>query len=80
MTASENKIIAVNSEHIEKGIEKYGGVVDEHLQKLIGQAGLQYTPYRFKDGRVLLVLPGNISAFLYPDVGSLYDHLDLKEY
>ena len=40
--------------HIEPGIKKYQGVVDHHLQQLINNAKLEYTPYVFNDGRILI--------------------------
>jgi len=72
------KIITVSGLHIEPGIEKYGGKIDEHLAVLIKNAGLTYTPYIFMDGRVLLVLPKNVSAFLYPDMETLFRNLNLE--
>ena len=71
-------IITVKSEHIEKGIKKYNGTIDKHLQALIRNAGLSFTPYSFSDGRVLLVLPHNTSAFLYPNEDVLYRTLNLE--
>lgn len=71
-------IKAVASKHIEAGIAKYQGKIDEHLASLIKGAGLTYTPYIFNDGRIMLVLPNNISAFLYPDKQSLFEFLNLE--
>ncbi len=71
-------IITVTSQYIERGIKKYEGVIDIHLQALIQKAKLSYTPYRFNDGRVLLVLPENSCAFLYPSLDILYASLDLR--
>jgi hypothetical protein len=73
----EKKIVTVASNHIEAGIKKYGGQVDAHLASLIKSAGLTYTPYLFTDGRILLVLPNNISAILYPDNETFFEQLDL---
>lgn len=70
-------VVSVSPDHIEKGITRYGGVIDTHLTSLIKSAGLQYTPYVFKDGRILLVLPNNIAAFLYDDKDTLFDALSL---
>jgi hypothetical protein len=60
-------IISVAESHIEKGIAKYHGVIDAQLTSPIKSAGSQYTPYLFKDGRILLVLPGGLGGFLYDD-------------
>lgn len=65
--------------HIEKGIAKYGGVVDAQLNSLIKAAGLQYTPYLFNDGRVLLVLPNSLGAFLYDDRDTMFEALNLTD-
>lgn len=72
------RIIKVQLEHIELGILKYGGVVDVHLQTLIKAAGLEYIPYVFKDGRILLVLPNNMGAFLYSNKENLFSVLKLE--
>ena len=76
--SDEKKIVSVSSNHIEAGIKKYGGEVDLQLASLIKSAGMTYTPYLFTDGRILLVLPNNISAFLYPDKDSLFKNLNLE--
>lgn len=65
-------------EHIKPGIKKYGGEIDTHLASLIKFAGLNYTPYKFKDGRILLVLPNEIAAFLYKDKETLFEALSLE--
>ena len=70
-------VVSVSPDHIEKGITKYGGVIDAHLTSLIKSAGLQYIPYQFNDGRILLVLPNNLAAFLYDDKETLYASLSL---
>lgn len=70
-------IVTVAHTHIEKGITKYGGVIDSHLASLIKAAGLHYTPYIFNDGRILLVMPNNVAAFLYKDKETLFDALSL---
>ena len=74
---ASDKIITVAKHHIERGIEKYKGVVDEHLQGIITRSGYEYTPYLFADGRVLLVLPHNLSALLYPSKKVLFEKLVL---
>lgn len=73
----KKEIITVASHNIEKGIQKYGGKVDAHLSSLIKGANLTYTPYLFNDGRILLVMPNNISAF-YSDQEFLFQHLNLE--
>ena len=55
----------VQGKHIEKGIERYGGVVDKELHALIAAAGFPFEPYLFKDGRVLLVNRELNFGFLY---------------
>ena len=71
-------VISISANHIEAGIAKYKGVQDETISKLIKFSGLEYTPYLFNDGRVLLVLPNNIAAFLYDDKEALFDALSLE--
>ena len=71
-------IVSVSAIHIEAGIAKYGGVLDTNLADIIKYAGLQYTPYLFNDGRILLVLPKNVSAFLYKDKETLFQALSLE--
>jgi hypothetical protein len=70
-------VITIDPAHIEAGIKKYEGVVDPHLKTLIQSAGLKYTPYKFKDGRILLVLPNNVAAVLYASQDMLYRILSL---
>ena len=75
---SDNKgIVSVASKHIEAGIKKYSGKPDAQLNILIHNAGFNYTSYIFNDGRILLVMPGNVGAFLYADHEALYMALDL---
>ena len=71
------KIVKVDAIHIEAGIKKYEGVVDLHLHNIIQAAGLNYTPYTFKDGRILLVLPNELAAFLYKDEETVFETLSL---
>jgi len=75
---AKDRIIAVAQKHIEPGIEKYGGKIDAHLQSLINNAGLAYSAYILRDGRVMLVMPHNISALLYPDKETLLEVLQLE--
>lgn len=73
----EKDITIVQSKHIDLGIKKYEGKLDLELQSLIKAAGYEYIPYIFKDGRILLVLPFNISAILYANKQVLYKKLQL---
>lgn len=75
---TQKRIIAVAKRHIQPGIERYGGKVDTHLQSLVNHAGLEYKVYRFTDGRILLVLPHDLSALLYPDEQTLLKVLELE--
>ena len=70
-------VISIAPNHIEKGIAKYGGILDGQLASLIKSAGLQYTPYIFGDGRILLVLPNNLGGFLYSDKEAMFEALSL---
>ena len=71
------EVVKVIPEHINIGIQKYRGVVDLQLSSLIKEAKLNYVPYRFQDGRILLVLPNNIGGFLYQDKEALFRILNL---
>jgi len=70
-------IIVVQKKHIQAGIERYEGKPDEHLQQVLSHAGYDYKVYRFKDQRILLVLPHEISAVLYANEQVLYNKLSL---
>jgi hypothetical protein len=50
-------VISCLPEHVERGISKYNGQKDLHLQAVIKAAGYEYVPYLFSDKRVLLILP-----------------------
>lgn len=71
-------VISIAANHIEAGIKKYQGCIDAHLVQVVASAGLKFTPYRFNDGRILLVLPHNCAAFLYADSETLYKNLNLQ--
>ena len=73
----DKKVVKIELRHIEPGILKYKGEIDKHLQGLIKSAGLNYVPYRFNDGRYLLVLPENLGAFLYADEETVFATLSL---
>lgn len=72
-----NEVVKVKAEHIEPGIVKYKGRPDAHLNAILTKAGYEYTVYRFADNRILLVLPGQIAAFLYANEQVLFDKLSL---
>jgi hypothetical protein len=74
---SDKAVVIVQSKHIALGIEKYKGKIDEHLQSIVKNAGYEYKTYVFNDGRVLLVLPHEISALLYASKELLYAKLQL---
>ena len=76
--SNQSNIVTVLPKHIEKGIERYGGIQDKHLNQLIKNANLEYTAYIFDDSRILLVLPDRTCAFLYPNIETLYNNLDLS--
>jgi hypothetical protein len=73
-----NDIVLVRKEHIDPGIKKYQGVIDPYLQKLLEDAGHEYTPYRFKDNRILVVFPNSSHALLYPNEQEVARKLDLS--
>lgn len=70
-------IIVVQKKHIQAGIDRYEGKPDTHLQQVLSNAGYDYKVYRFKDQRILLVLPHEISAVLYANDEILYSKLSL---
>ncbi|MEZ5007945.1 MAG: hypothetical protein R2728_12750 [Chitinophagales bacterium] len=72
---SSEPIIHVKSEHIQPGIEKYKGKVDEDLQRHLKNAKLEYIPYVFEDGRVMMVLEMMNTAFLYPSKKAVFNTL-----
>ena len=75
---NQNKIQPVASQFIERGIEKYNGVVDEVLQKQLRIADCNFVPYRFNDGRYLLVQPDINFGLLYPSIEVVYEKLVLE--
>ncbi len=72
------EVIVVAEKHIEAGIKKYDGKIDSHIQRLLSNAQMSYVPYRFSDGRILLVLPNNSGAFLYSNEQTLFEKLSLE--
>jgi hypothetical protein len=77
--SDKKEIVSVAVEHIDAGIKKYKGIPDVRLDGLIKSAGLNYTSYVFSDGRILLVMPNKIGAFLYADENILFQTLDLMK-
>jgi|GEM_PF-474069 len=77
MNALKN-IIRVKAQHIEPTIKKYQGKGNAQLFALLKKAGYNYTPYIFNDGRILLALPYNTCAFLYPNEKVVIEFLRLK--
>ena len=73
----KKEITSVAPKYIEPGIKKYQGEIDSQLHTVTKSAGLDFTPYVFNDGRILLVLPNNTAAFLYLDKEVLYATLSL---
>jgi hypothetical protein len=74
---SPKKIQPVPPQFIQRGIEKYSGEVDESLKKHLEHSDCAFVPYRFADGRYLLVQPETNFAFLYPDLETVYEKLVL---
>ncbi len=72
---SDHKIIQVKKEHIQPGIEKYKGEIDPALQRHLKNADLDYMPYVFEDGRVMMVLEVMQVAFLYPSKQAVFETL-----
>lgn len=68
--------ILVRGKHIQPGIKKYKGVLDERIQKYIDASPLVYTVYRFEDQRLLLVYGDDLYALLYPNEAALLKELD----
>ena len=73
----QNKIQPVAPQFIERGIEKYKGVVDEVLQKQLERSDCKFIPYRFMDGRYLLVQPDTNFGLLYPSIEVVHEKLVL---
>jgi len=72
-------VTVVAKEHIARGIQKYEGKIDDFLTTLSRNTGIQYTVYKFKDNRILLVLPNEVSAILYASEEVFYEHVDLSK-
>ena len=74
---SAEKVQPIAPKFIERGIEKYKGKVDHQLERILANADCKFTPYRFEDGRYLLVQPDTNFGFLYPDIDAVYAKLVL---
>ncbi len=72
---ANHKIINVKAEHIQPGIEKYKGKLDSELARHLKNAQLDYMPYVFEDGRVLMVLEVMNTGFLYPSKQAVFETL-----
>jgi hypothetical protein len=68
--------ILVQGKHIQKGIEKYNGILDERIQKYVDTSPLVYTVYKFEDQRILLVYGEDLYALLYKNEEILLKELD----
>ncbi len=77
MKSSKVKTL-VQAQHIDKGIEVYGGQPNPNIQRHLEQINWNYEAYQFKDGRVLLVYPDRSFGILYASVNSLYQEMDLE--
>lgn len=77
--SNKKGIVSVAAKHIEAGIKKYKGEPNTGLNTLIHSAGFNYTSYVLCDGRILLVLPDNVGAFLYVDQETLFAALNLAQ-
>ena len=63
----------ITKEHIAPGISKYGGVIDEHLKFVLQSNDLNFIPYKFNDGRIMLVYESEEFAILYSSLEELYE-------
>lgn len=73
---SKRKSTLVQKRHIQPGIKKYGGVIDQSLQQLLGHSDLKYTPYRFQDGRYMLVYEQELYGLLFADRSAVDQYLE----
>jgi hypothetical protein len=76
--SADKKIQAVAGKFIDRGIEKYKGVVDNTLLSHLKRSDCNFVPYKFEDGRYLLVQPDINCGFLYPDLDTVYAKLVLE--
>ncbi|PCJ66118.1 MAG: hypothetical protein COA58_08580 [Bacteroidetes bacterium] len=67
----------VLKEHIERGIEKYNGQPDLHLQQLLNTGKMAAEVFRFEDGRYLVLYTLMDQAFLYDSKEELLDKIQL---
>ena len=66
----------VHQRHIKKGLEKYEGKLDEALHRVLQSSDWNYTPYLFKDGRILLVYENELYGLLYENKAALFQHME----
>jgi hypothetical protein len=71
-------IVIVRKEHIEAGIKKYQGKLDNDLMTLFENSGQTVKAYMFADGRVLLLYPLQANGILYVSKEVLFKKLDLS--
>lgn len=65
--------------HIQRGIERYKGVLDTELKTLLAKSNMPYDPYQFADGRVLLVDTVLNFGFLYSTREEVFAKLQLED-
>lgn len=70
--------LLVQGKYIVKGIKKYKGTLDTELNAILLKAGLPYKPYKFEDGRVLLVNDILNFGFLYSNKEEVFISLVLE--
>ena len=73
-----NRMQPILQHHIEPGIAKYKGKEDGYLQVLLDTANMQYTPYVFEDGRIMLVNPKREFGLLYDSEEELLEGIKNK--
>lgn len=66
----------VLSKHIDKGIERYKGLLANDLQIHLENIAWSFIPYRFEDGRIMLVYADKSFALLYTSEEALYQDMD----
>ncbi len=71
-------VVKVLAKDIQPLITAYNGITDVEIERLVKNAKLNYMSYLFEDGRILLVLPHNMGAFLYKDKETLFAALSLE--
>ncbi len=64
-------VVKIRKEHIQKGIDKYKGVRQEEIEKLLARGNLNAKVYRFEDDRILVQYLTFDNALLYPNEETL---------